>query len=160
MKKLGHNVFSPSFPTPENQSLENWLKVFEGHRKYLKEDSILIGHSIGVAFLLSVLESINFQVRASYLVSGFIELLNNSSFDDINKTFFDKDFNFKKIKDNCKEFFIYHSDNDPYVSIEKSKNLSNKLSAQIHLVHGAGHFNSESGYDQFDLLLRDINRIK
>ncbi len=160
LEKIGHNVFSPNFPTPENQSLENWSKVFEGYRKYLKEDSILIGHSIGVAFLLNILENIDFQIRASYLVSGFIELLDNPIFDSINKTFISKEFDFDKIKNHSKNFTIVHSDNDPYVSLEKSQNLAYKLGVQVNLIHGAGHFNIDSGYNRFDVLLENIEHLK
>lgn len=160
LEKRGYNVFSPSFPTPENQNLENWLRVFEGYRKYLKEDSILIGHSIGVAFLLNILEGIDFRVRASYLVSGFIELLDNPNFDNINKTFINKGFDFNKIKSHSKDFIVFHGDNDPYVSLEKSQNLADKLGVKVNLISGAGHFNIESGYDHFDVLLEDIKRLK
>ncbi len=160
LEKLGHNVFSPSFPTPENQSLANWHRVFEGYRKYLKCDSILIGHSIGVAFLLNILENIDFQIRASYLVSGFIELLDNPNFDNINKTFIDNGFDFNKIKNHSKDFIIFHGDNDSYVSLEKSQNLADNLGSRVNIISGAGHFNVDSGYDHFDLLLQNIKHLK
>jgi len=35
LEKLGHTVFAPKFPTPEKQSLENWLKVFKKYEQYL-----------------------------------------------------------------------------------------------------------------------------
>lgn len=28
LEKLGYNVYAPNFPTPKNQNLENWLKIF------------------------------------------------------------------------------------------------------------------------------------
>ena len=60
LKKYGYEVIVPQFPTPENQSPENWLKVFENYNneKYINEDTLLIGHSLGGGFLLWVLENI------------------------------------------------------------------------------------------------------
>lgn len=55
-EQIGCEVFVPSFPTPENQSLENWFKVFEPFQKQVDGNSILVGHSIGANFLLHVLE--------------------------------------------------------------------------------------------------------
>jgi predicted alpha/beta hydrolase family esterase len=50
----------------------------------------MIGHSFGPAFILNILERINNPIKSCYFVSGFIGLLNNKEFDDINKTFVDK----------------------------------------------------------------------
>lgn len=77
LEKLGCKVFVPIFPTPENQSLESWLMVFDKYKRYLDEDSIVVGHSLGPAFLLSVLENLDKQIRASFFVAGFIGFLNN-----------------------------------------------------------------------------------
>ncbi len=159
LEKSGYTVFVPHFPTPDNQSLENWLEVFKEYTKYLDKDSVMIGHSLGVAFILNILENINFQIKSSFLISGFIELLNNPEFDEINKTFINKNFNFTKIKNNCNKFFIYHSDNDPYVNIDKAKNLAQKLNEEIVIVKNAGHFNTSSGYNKFELLLENIKEI-
>ena len=71
-------VFVPRFPTPENQSLESWLKVFEDYRQYLNEDTIVVGHSLGPAFLLSVLETLDHPIKYAYFVSSFIGKIGNS----------------------------------------------------------------------------------
>ena len=55
---LGVKTVVPDFPTPESQSLESWNKVFEPHIATLDSESILIGHSIGSGFILSILETI------------------------------------------------------------------------------------------------------
>ncbi len=162
LESKGHQVFIPELPTPENQNLENWMKVFEdSYLKEVNEESIFVGHSIGPAFILSLLEklSISKSIKACFFVSGFIGLLNNSEFDEINNTFTTKEFNWKKIKNNCKKFFVYHSDNDPYVPIEKSYELAEKLNTKPIIVKGAGHFNSSSGYEEFDILFNDLIKV-
>lgn len=157
LEKLGHQVFVPRFPTPKNQSLENWLHVFKQYENELDEDSIVVGHSLGPAFLLSVLEKAEKKIKAAFFVAPFVSFLGNGTFDRVNKTFYNK-FNWGKIKQNCKKFYIFHSDSDPYVPIEKAEEVAEELNTQIILVEGAGHFNEETGYKKFDFLLEKIKK--
>lgn len=159
LEKLGCKVFVPKFPTPKNQTLENWLKVFEEYKKHLDENSIVVGHSLGPAFLLNVLERIDKPIKAAFFVSGFTGLLGNSEIDEINKSFVDKSFDWQKIKQNCPKFFVFHSDNDPYVLLEKSKEFAKNLGVNVILVKNAGHFNEKAGYTKFNLLLDKIKEV-
>lgn len=156
LEKLDCRVFVPKFPTPDNQSLENWTKVFEDYRPYLDENSIVIGHSLGPAFLLNVLESLERPIKAAFFVSGFTGLLGNPDFDSINKSFVQKNFEWKKIKQNCPNFFIFHSDNDPNVPLEKAEELAKNLETDVTIVKNAGHFNEDAGYSKFNLILENI----
>lgn len=73
LETLGFQVFVPRFPTPENQTLDSWMKVFSQYK--LDEETILVGHSLGVPFILSLVEK--FKVRACFLVAGFCTLPEN-----------------------------------------------------------------------------------
>ena len=42
----------------------------------------------------------------------------SGQFDEINKTFVETDFDREKIRENCKQFFVLHSNNDPYVPLK------------------------------------------
>jgi len=156
LEKLGNRVFVPKFPTPENQSLNNWKNVFREYEEYLDKKSIVVGHSLGPAFLLNVLGGLNEPIKASFFVAGFISLLGNPTFDTINKTFVDRSFDWRTIKQNCANFYLYHSDNDPYIPMSETEKMSKKLGVEFVLVKGAGHFNKKAGFDKFDLLLDNI----
>lgn len=158
LEKAGHIVYVPQFPTPEHQSLENWFSVFEDYQQYLNTESIIVGHSIGVGFILNVLEQKETPIKASFLVAGWVGLL-NLEIDAINKTFIDRDFNWEKIKTNCKQFVILNSDNDPYVPLELSQHMAQQLGTPVTLVAGAGHFNEKAGFIEFPLLLEKINEV-
>lgn len=158
LEKLGHKVFVPKFPTPENQNLENWLKVFEEYKDYIDENTLFVGHSLGPAFLLNVLEHLDKPVKATFFVAGFTGLLNNPEFDNLNKTFTDKAFDWDKIKTNCKKFYVFNSDNDPYVPLEKGKELAKNLGTDLIIVKNAGHINAEFGYTKFELLLEYVKK--
>jgi len=154
----GHNVFIPKFPTPADQSLDSWMNVLEPYFKEIDEDTIFVGHSLAPAFILSILEKINVKIKACFFVSGFLGLLGNEDFDKINKTFVTKDFDWNKIKENCAKFFMFHSDKDPYVPLEKAEELKEKLGAELIIIKNAGHFNTEAGYTQFEQLLEKIKQ--
>jgi predicted alpha/beta hydrolase family esterase len=153
LESLDCNVFVPQFPTPENQTLDGWLAVLDKYRGYLNGGSIVVGHSLGVSFLLNVLEEN--RIRAAFLVAGFVGKIDNE-FDEGMKTFAQREFKWDKIKRNCRKFYIFYSDNDPYVKARKAKELSERLGTDAILVKNAGHFNTASGYTRFDFLLEMI----
>lgn len=154
LQKLKLEVIVPFFPTPDGQSLESWLEVMQ---KYDVKDSIMIGHSIGATFLLALLEKT--PVKAAFLVSGFAGLLDNDSFDSINESISAREFKWEAIRNNCKHFVIFHSDNDPYVPIEKARNLGVHLNTEPIIIKGAGHFNDASGYVDFQELLDQVKKV-
>lgn len=104
------------------------MRVFENYKKYLDKNSIVV---------------------------GFTGLLNHP-IDKINKTFVAKSFDWQKIKQNCPKFYVFHSDNDPYVPLEKAEELAKNLGVDVILVKNAGHFNEKAGYIKFELLLEKI----
>ena len=159
LEDLGHEVVAPEFPTPDNQSLENWSEILDEYKEYFDRETIVVGHSLGCAFLLSVIEKLDEPIKAAFFVSGFVGRLNNPKFDEINKTFTEKEFDWNLIRKNCKKFVVFHSDNDPYVPLEKSKELSGNLKCRCSLIYGAGHFNEKAGYKKFERLLEEIKEL-
>ncbi|MBI4176679.1 MAG: serine hydrolase family protein [Candidatus Aenigmarchaeota archaeon] len=157
LERLGCNVFIPRFPTPDGQTLENWIKTFKGYEKYLDKNSIAVGHSLGPAFLLSVIEKLGGPIKAAFFVAGFIgkfeDAWANPEFDRINRTFAEKQFNWKKIRQNCGKFYVIYSNDDPYVPPEKSEELGKLLDVKPVLIKNAGHFNEKAGYVKFESLL-------
>ena len=147
LERRGHKVFVPQFPTPEGQTLDNWMTVLDEYSDRLTPDSILIGHSLGVPFALNVIE--RYKVKAAFLVAGFYGKAGNE-FDDGMKSFAQREFDWSKIKNNCGRFVVFHSDNDPYIPLKKGEELAEKLGVPVTLVKGAGHFNEGSGWMEFE----------
>jgi len=159
LEKIGYKVNIPHFPTPENQSLETWNKVFEEYNNTINSETILIGHSLGPAFILQIIENLKEPIKAAFFVSSFLGKLNNPEFDEINKSFFKSTYNWEQIRNNCKNFLVIHSDNDPYVPLEKAQEISTNLNSKLIVVNKAGHFNEDSGYTSFNLLLEKIENL-
>ena len=155
LEKEGHSVLVPRFPTPVNQSLENWMKAMERYKKEIGEECVLVGHSLGATFILSWLEQN--KAKAAFLVGGFHKKL-GIPLDKINSTFIEKVFDWKMIKANCPKRILISSDNDPYIPMEVTKELQKKLRAELSIVKGGQHLNAEVGYMKFTLLKEMVLR--
>lgn len=55
LEKEGMKVFVPQFPNPDKPKVSEWLNTLKEYERYLNEETILIGHSLGGIFLLRVL---------------------------------------------------------------------------------------------------------
>lgn len=150
LEKLGATVIVPKFPTPENQSLESWMDTIGLYQ--IGPNDILIGHSIGAALVMRIIEE--HKVKAAFLVAGFVGALGFSNVDGINSSFFKEPMRYNKMRINCKNIFVFGSDNDPYVPLAQTNALAKNLMTEPIIVNGAGHFNSKSGYTKFPMLIK------
>lgn len=157
LKKLGHDVFVPHFPTPRDQNLENWLNIFDKYKDKL-QDSIMVGHSLGVPFILRVLEKYNKPIKTAFFVAGFASSIEHPDFTEINRSFVEPEFDWSKIKDNCKNFYLWHSNNDPYVPLKYGEEIAKNLDIKLELIKNAGHFNHESDYNEIEFLLEKMKQ--
>lgn len=153
----GSRVFLPQFPIEEKQTLQNWLDILKPTKEYL-DGSVLVGHSLGVPFILNVLNQWDVKVKASFLVAGFsghLEVEDEPNINDIAE----RDFDWEKIKRNCDKFYVIHSDDDPVAPFERGKGLAGNLGVEVILVKDGGHFLDESGFKTFNLLLDKIKEV-
>lgn len=156
LEMKGHIVLVPKLPTPEKQNLSNWKNHFFEQVGQLDEKTILIGHSLAVAFILRLLEESTNSIHSVFLVSGFIKQLNLPDFDPLNVSFLEKSFDWQIISANAKAFYVYHGNNDPYVPVSHALSIANNLKVKPVVIEGAGHINTANGYEKFELLLSDI----
>ncbi len=151
LEKLNHTVITPDFPNSNQPQLQEWLNFFTQYP--VDEKSIVIGHSLGTAFLLRFLE--DHKAKAAFFVAGVPGPLQHDA-DAIISTFSHYPFNWKKIKQNCKYRFVIHSDNDPYIPLKQAQGLSQNIDSELILIKGAKHLNRNDGYLTFPLLLEKI----
>lgn len=155
LEEIGCTVFVPKFPTPKGQTLENWSAVFDKFQEHVDKDTIIVGHSTGATFALNVIQGSSKKIRAAFLVSGFISPVVDpeNEVTEINKTFYEKKFDWKEIRGNCKSFHVINSDNDPYVPLNLAEEISKPLGVTLTVIEGAGHFNAKAGFTTFPALL-------
>ena len=96
------------------------------------------------------------KVKAVFLIAGFCtDKRIPQQFQQMISTFLDKPFNWQKIRSSCGMFFVYNSDNDPYVPLERGEELARNLGTELILVKGAEHF----WFEEFPQLLKDTEKV-
>ena len=156
LEQFDCKVIIPQFPTPKGESLDSWFEVLDKFSNYIDTNTIIIGHSKGGLFLLKLLEKLDFPIKAAFMVSAPIGIKPILYYKEDLRFCKKFAFNFPKIKNNAKQFFIYHSDNDPYVSLDNGIMLSKNLNVKLNFIPNAGHLNAESGYLKFPELLEKL----
>jgi predicted alpha/beta hydrolase family esterase len=160
LEKRGYVVFVPQFPSPPKvpAKIAEWFAVFKNYEQYINEDTILIGHSLGGIFTLKILEQLKYPIKAACFVGtpiGIRPILNY----DRDSSFSSFSFDWKSIIKKAKQFIVFQSDTDPYVSLGNGEELAKNLNVKLNFVPNAGHFNSKAGYTKFDLLLERLKPI-
>jgi len=149
-----------SAPGIDNPKLKEVLPFILKNGEF-NQETVMIGHSAGVPFILSVLENIEVQIKQAVMVAGLIE----PSTDDQDITKWQKDFlqdryDWDKIKAHCKEFIFINAANDPWGCNDKQgKKMFDKLGGTL-IINEEGHMGSDSfkqPYKEFPFLLRLID---
>jgi len=145
------DVDLPILPEFDNPVQEDWLKELEKFKPF-DDDTILVGHSLGCAAILRLLERLdgNQKVGKVILVSGWIG--KTPKYPELND-FYQTDFNWKRIKERALKIIAVVSDNDTYHPFENTEKLAKLLGASLILKPNKEHINVKSGYGPFPEML-------
>ena len=158
LRAKGTTVIVPRYPTPQGQDLQMWMKTFNAETGGVTPTDILVGHSIGAAFVLRVLETAPSPVKAAVLVAGFASILGDPHYDPLCKSFVGSTFNWQKIRRSAENFVIFSGENDPYVPSVYGEEISGRLASPQIIIPGGKHLNGEAGYTKFPELLKEIEK--
>ena len=155
LEKENKNVIVPQMPVGVgNQNFENWSEVLD--QLEIDNDTTIIAHSIAPIFICKYLITNKIKVKKLIFVCGFNNYLGiDSDFDVVNAPMFID--NFYDVKNYCEDIICFYSDNDPYVKYEVEKDFADKITTNQQIIKNGGHINSESGYTQFEEILKFIN---
>jgi predicted alpha/beta hydrolase family esterase len=161
LEAKGYQVFVPQFPTQPiiPAKIEEWFAVLEKYQEKINQGSIIIGHSLGGIFALRVLEKLEQPIKAAIFTGtpiGIKPLFNYER----DGAFSGFKFNWQKIREMANHFAVFQSDDDPYVSLENGKQLSQELGVELSFIPNAGHFNKKAGYTTFKELLTKFEEIE
>lgn len=152
-----------SMPTPNEPKKDEWVHEISRVVGEVNTNVFLVGHSLGVPALLSYIESLpeNSKIGGIVLVSGIIhQIPGKEKYIPINH-FYEKEFNYQKIKNICLNIFIIHGYNDSAVPFEQGEELSRNLSCELISIKNGGHLNGSSGWyelpEALEVLLKMIN---
>lgn len=162
LEQKGFKVFMLAMPDTENPKIETWVPYLTQIVGEVKEDDILIGHSMGCQTILRFLESLPGGKKADkvILVAGFGPYLKGLTEEEwqIAQPWLDAPLDLDKVKTHANSFVAIFSDNDPYVPLEEnSKLFKEKLGAKLIVEHNKGHMSGDDKIFELPVLLEFIN---
>lgn len=149
-KALGedYEVILPKMPNVSNAQFEEWKIWFEKLVPFLHDEVILVGHSLGGAFLPKYLSENPFprKIKAVFLVAAV--------YDNHKQKYSLASFTLpKKLNLQTENIFLYHSKDDPLVPFAALGLFKQVLpKAQTRMFNDRGHFNQE----EFPELVQDV----
>lgn len=151
LNSLGIHTVNPSMPDPWNPRYEDYKKEFE---KYpADENTILIGHSRGCAFLVHWLGETKQKAKKLILVAPW-----KVSFDDVGEEklktkFYDFEID-PTIKDRVGEIIYFTSDNEEKEGKESLRMYHDAIGGKIIDLPSHGHYTlDDMGTDKFPELI-------
>jgi predicted alpha/beta hydrolase family esterase len=155
LEQKEYKVSVPHFPSPATEPVTTteWFDVLKDYE--INEETILIAHSLGGVFALRILEKLEYPIKATFFVGTPVGIKPIKYYDSDVK-FSGFDFEWDKIRQNARRFVAFHSNDDPFVSLDNGKKLAEELGITLHFVPNAGHFNAAAGYTEFHDLLKEI----
>jgi uncharacterized protein len=153
LEKLEIGVKNPDFPDSIEAKASIWLPFLE--KLGADEDTILIGHSSGALAAMRYAE--DHEILGSVLVGVAHTDLGEES--ERISGYFDKPWDWEKIKNNQKWIIEFHSTDDPYIPVKEARFVHEKLDTEYYEFKDQGHFgNPEHIKLEFPELVEAIKR--
>jgi len=151
LEKKGWQVAKPDMPNPWKKVYNNYKKEFE---KYgVNENTVLIGHSSGCAFLVRWLGESKQKVKKLILVAPYKITHENNKFE---KAFYKFDVD-ESIRDRVEEIIMFTADNESVDGKKSLRIFHSSLGGKIIELKAHGHYTLKSmGTEEFPELLREI----
>jgi len=150
----GFEVVVPKMPGAETPHIEPWLAKMKEVVGVPDEQTYFIGHSIGCQAVLRYLTTLPEQTKVAgvFLIAPWMFLDDEAIAEDgeeasaIQKEWESAPLDWNKLKNKTKNFICQFSDNDPFVLLEKNKELfAEKINAEILIDNEKGHFTEDDG---------------
>jgi len=144
----------PEMPNTKNPKLSEWMNTLLSLSP--DEHTVLVGHSLSNALIMRYLERPEAKVKSVFLVAAWDWLMEDVK--EFHQTFFENNFAYEAIKKKNIPITIINSTTDPWIDIERSKGMTEKLHAKFVAVKNAGHFMGRDGYTEFPFLVSLLNK--
>ncbi len=163
VQAAGHEALLPRFPTPQGQSPEAWLDAYDRQvdDAVPRSRTVLVAHSLGAAFALRLAARAGAvdAYRGAFFASGFWGALGLPDYDPINASFF-VPLDWEAVRAGCGAgIACYAGDDDPYVPLQFSRKIAERLGAPLRIVPGGKHLNAETGMTTFPELAADFDAL-
>lgn len=146
----GIHAVAPPMPNPKKPNIEAWVEEVAKVVGGLDENTILVGHSLGVYVLLRYLDACTGSGKLAklILVAGFA---GHERQEQGKRALPEVDF--AKIRQRAERIYSIYSDNDEVLPPEWSERLGRELGATNILDPGKGHFAGLHGCEELPSVL-------
>ncbi|MFZ1248967.1 MAG: alpha/beta fold hydrolase [Candidatus Saccharimonadales bacterium] len=164
LESAGYAVWLPQLPHAEQPSLQEWLDFVQTEMPFpFDEDTVIIGHSSGAILALLIAQESTMRLKAVICVSVFTNECGESTATNwqANERLFDVSFEWQQVTANVQgQIVLIHSDDDPYVPLPQAEYIAAKVSAELVIIPGQGHFNLEKSpaFNQFPQLTEELSK--
>lgn len=151
---IAKNYGTVSFPILKDFDLpqkDEWVKQVKSILIDFKPD-IVICHSLANTLWFWLAQEELQQINNLILVAPPSL---NTNIEEL-KTFFPV-----KIPNNlyAKNIEMIVSDNDPYITLDEAKEISNSINSKLTIISNGGHLNADSGYGKWEYIENLVNEL-
>ena len=151
LNSLGIKTVNPTMPDPWNPRYEDYKIEFEKY--HVDENTILIGHSRGCAFLVHWLGETKQKIKKLILVAPYKIAVGDN---ELKKKIYDFEID-PRIKDRVAQIIIFTSDNEEPEGKQSVQIYHAALGGTIINLPNFGHYTLEDmGTNEFPELIREI----
>ena len=145
LQTQGYEVFVPHFPTPQHQSLMDWEAVFVPYEKNINEETLIIAHSVGCAFVLRQLARMDHPVAGCVFVAPFTDKIEHEGLNFVDATFITNPFDWHAIHANVGKAVVIGSQDDTFVAPSHVVKVAELLGVTPIMLDKKGHFTDGDG---------------
>jgi predicted alpha/beta hydrolase family esterase len=148
LKKKGYTTCFPDLPEIRKDvpDMEVLMQEIEAQH-FLDQDTIVVGHSLGCLLGMRLAEQYPF--KELIIVSGW-------DHDDLtpgHALFWKSKLDHARIKENVKDIYVIHTDNDPYNTAISAQEMCERLGGKFILIKNGGHLTAKYGFTTLPQLL-------
>jgi uncharacterized protein len=153
LEAQGLSVIAATFPDSELARESIWVPFLLNELK-ADEDSVLVGHSSGAIAAMRLAEK--HSILGSVLIGAYHTDLGLEN--EKQAGYFDRPWDWGKIKQNQKWIVLFSSQDDPWISIDQPRYIHSKLKCEYHEYKNQGHFGGDYFKESFPELTQAIIR--
>lgn len=147
LEKMKYTVIMPSLPVREGVRYNAWKREFENIANELKEDIIVVTHSIGNPFIIKYLREKNLNIKLYIGLAGFSNIYTTQGKEDLDeavKSMAPTQEELDNFKNNVKKRYCIYSDNDHIVPLEILKKHVENVNGIEYMIPNIGHMGRKS----------------
>lgn len=157
LEELGFEVNSPWMKSSFFPTQQEWVSTIAKAVGKVDENTFFVSQSLGAVSTLKYLQGLESgsKIGGAVLISGFTNNLGYRMLD----SFFEKDFDYKKINEVSNNFEIIHCRNDVFVPVEEAYKLRRGLGGKLTVTETGNHFTELDRVRELPQALRSVLRM-